>query len=78
MKGQRIRVKRRMMYDGGGRRDGKKLRRVEAKKVRRKEGREDERIRGWMDNWLIELIGLNSLEAGRQGSWEGERIKEKG
>ena len=28
--------------------------------------------------WLIELIGLNSLEAGRQGSWEGERIKEKG
>ena len=28
-----------------------------------------------MDNWLI---GLNSLEAERQGSWEGERIKEKG
>ena len=27
-----------------------------------------------MDNWLI---GLNSLEAGRQGSWEGERIKDK-
>ena len=28
-----------------------------------------------MVNWLIVL---NSLEAGRQGSWEGERIKKKG
>ena len=33
------------MDDGGGRRDEKKLRRVEAKKVRKKEGREDERIK---------------------------------
>ena len=31
-----------------------------------------------MGNWLIGLIGLNSLEAGRRRSWEGERIKEKG
>ena len=33
------------MEEGGGTRDEKKLRRVEAKKVRRKEGREGERIK---------------------------------
>ena len=46
MKGQRIRVKKRMMDDGKGRRDEKKLRRVEAKKVRRKEGREGGKVKG--------------------------------
>ena len=43
--GERIRVKGRMMDEGGGTRVEKKLRRVEAKKVRRKEGWEGERIR---------------------------------